>query len=281
MNATTRQLARFLYRRTLPAGAKNTLHLYLLWDWADTTPAGIDTFAARRVLVLAPHMDDEVIGCGGALHLHVQAGAPVTVVFLTDGSRSDPALNNGDLSPSAREQARRALTASRKDESRRACAHLGVHDLVFLDAPDGGMAVTPDLVSAVSDLLTRLRPDVVYVPSALDTHPDHWAANRLFAAALEHRQDWRAGDADVRQYEAWTPLLVNALADITKVFEVKLAALREFASQNRIVDFVRTTTGLNAYRAVYLQEGAGYAEAFFQSTPSQYAELMARFTERK
>ena len=40
---------------------------------------------AEKVMVLAPHMDDETIGCGGTLARHVRAGASVTVVFLTDG----------------------------------------------------------------------------------------------------------------------------------------------------------------------------------------------------
>jgi LmbE family N-acetylglucosaminyl deacetylase len=280
MHATARQFARFLYRRTLPAGAKNTLQLFLLWDRADTPPRGITEFGARRVLVLAPHMDDEVIGCGGALRCHVLAGAPVTVVFLTDGSAGDPALRNGAVPAAQRAAARRQLTAQRKEESRRACGHLGVGDLRFWDAPDGALAVTPALTARLAALLTAAVPDVVYVPALLDTHRDHWAANQLLAAALAGAAGWCTSGAVIRQYEAWTPLLVNVLADITGVFAAKQAALREFASQNRHVDYVHTTTGLNAYRAVHRQQGAGYAEAFYESTPRVYLELMARSSVR-
>ncbi|MBE9572531.1 MAG: PIG-L family deacetylase, partial [Proteobacteria bacterium] len=43
----------------------------------------------KRVLALAPHPDDETIGCGGSLAIHANAGDPVKVVFLTNGARGD------------------------------------------------------------------------------------------------------------------------------------------------------------------------------------------------
>ena len=55
-----------------------------------TSPKLVSTFAEPFIVVLAPHMDDEVIGPGGTIALHRQAGATVTHVFLTDGLGSGP-----------------------------------------------------------------------------------------------------------------------------------------------------------------------------------------------
>ncbi len=276
MRSTARAIARFLYRSALPRGAKNTLRLYLLWDRADRPPGGIEDFAADDVLVLAPHMDDEVIGCGGTLRRHVEAGARVTVIFLTDGRRGDPRLDGDSaLTPEQRRTAEQALVEQRKSESRAACELLGVQGTIFCDEPDGALEPTAPVVARVAHLLTTCRPRVIYVPGLLDVHRDHWAANRVLQGALRATSGQHA-PALVRQYEAWTPLLVNQTADITPVFELKLRALGAFASQNRTVDYVRTTTGLNTYRAIHRQGGRGYAEAFYESTPQEYLELAQR-----
>ena len=88
--------------------------------------------------MLAPHMDDEVIGPGGTLRRHVEAGAAVTVVFLTDGRMGG--YDDGTLS------------RRRKEESRQAAELLGFGDLLFLDAPDGKLRDEPRLVAGVARL---------------------------------------------------------------------------------------------------------------------------------
>ena len=72
------------------------------------------------VLALAPHPDDESLGCGGALALHRAAGDPVKVVFVTDGARGD---ERG-------EDPRDAYVALRRREAAEACAALGVDDAI-------------------------------------------------------------------------------------------------------------------------------------------------------
>src|SRR5581483_3324065 len=93
---------------------------------------------AERVLVLAPHMDDETIGCGGALAQHVRAGANVHVVFLTDGRHGSGKL--GALTGEARREAEMQLVATRKEEALRALATLGVQGWTFLDVEDGTLS---------------------------------------------------------------------------------------------------------------------------------------------
>ena len=271
MQGPLERALRAVYRGLVPARTKSTLRLRLLFDERDKPPRPIDAFDARPVLVLAPHMDDEVIGCGGALRRHALAGAPVTVLVLTDGRRGGPGGAPGGPE----------LVAARKGESRRAAAVLGTRELVFLDQPDGALAPTPDLVRSVGEVWGRVRPGVVYAPSALDVHDDHWAANLLL---LEHLEAAGTGLDDgvlLRQYEVWTPLLVNRLVDIGAVLDDKLRALAQFESQTPQVDLARVCAGLGAYRSIHLGGGRGHAEAFYESTPAEYRALMWRFLEER
>jgi LmbE family N-acetylglucosaminyl deacetylase len=266
-------LVRGIYRQLLPAGAKRALRQWTMFDQPECPPAVVDAFDESRVLVLAPHMDDEVVGCGGVLALHARSGARITVVYLTDGASSDPTLEHRTVPGPQREAARRALSERRKREAREAADVIGIAQLEFLDRPDGALMAAPSLVSEVSELIRRYRPDIVYFPCALEMHPDHFAAARLLAALA----DSGGGHERLlcRAYEAWTPLLPNRIADVSDVFDVKISALRKFESQLEHVDYVRAITGLNAYRAM-TRDGHGYFEAFFEASAAEHALLVHR-----
>ena len=265
MASPLQRALRGLYRALVPASAKNTLRLRLLFDERDKPPVEVRDFDARAVLVLAPHMDDEVVGCGGALRRHALAGAPVSVVFLTDGCAC------GDDGPDRGEV--------RKRESRRAAELLGLGELHFLDRPDGALKTDAALVQALRRRIEAARPEVLYLPSVLDTHDDHWATNLALAACLRDGLD--LGAARLRQYEVWTPLVANAVADVSAVWDDKLAALKCFASQMEATDLVRLASGLNQYRSVHRGAGRGFAEAFYESDARTYAALLERVGERR
>lgn len=269
-----RKLARGIYRHLLPSGAKNSLRLWTLLDAPDGPPGLIETFPESRVLVLAPHMDDEVIGCGGTLHLHALTGARITVVFLTDGSQSDPGMRARCASEQALVEAQAALTERRKCESRAAGALLGYDDLRFLDRPDGALRVDDALRADLVEIIASLGPDLIYFPSPLELHPDHWAAARLLASLVGTKDLPGFEVVNCRAYEAWTALLPNQVVDVSSVFGLKLDALRLFESQIEHVDYLHTTAGLNAYRAG-TRQGKGYCEAFFHSTVQEHAALVA------
>src|SRR5205814_9167331 len=111
-----------------------------------------------RIVVRAPHMDHRVFGCGGTIALAADAGARVTFVYVTDGSKGYPAARlHGPVTREAADS-EATLVACRKEEAQRAAAVLGVSDLVFLDQPDGVLAVTAAAVSALADTLARRVP---------------------------------------------------------------------------------------------------------------------------
>ena len=138
--------------------------------------------ALGRALVVAPHPDDESLGCGGLLALLAGAGLSPEVAFVTDGAQSHP---NSPSYPPAR------LQAVREAEALDALHHLGLPAAAahFLRHPDSGLpirgtAAFADAVQETAALLRRLRPDTVLVAWRRDPHCDHEGAWHLFRAAV-------------------------------------------------------------------------------------------------
>lgn len=226
----------------------------------------------ERIVVLAPHMDDETIGCGGALALHAQQGAQTTVVFLTDGRLG--ARDIAALSGAQRERAQATLTQTRKREARAALDALGVQHMVCIDAPDGELARSASVRGELRRILLELKPELVYLPFWLEEHADHRAASRvLLDATLTAAVDFRCIG-----YEVWTPLFPNCLVDVSDVAPRKRQALACYASQLDQGDYLHTCLGLNAYRAAGLLDPHGrYAEAFCVMTLAEYRAGFERF----
>ena len=260
MNRAVKNLAKSAYGRLMPRGARNSLRLWTMLQTPDRAPRMITSFDAQPVVVLAPHMDDEVIGCGATLHRHVQAGAAVTCVYMTDG-------RSGDLNLPAAEVAK--MIEGRKEESRRATKLLGISDLVFLDGPDGSLSELPALVDRVAGIINEKSAAWVYLPALTDNHKDHWATNRIFHAALKQCRQ----EIAIRGYEIWSPTPANVMVDITEIIDLKKKAIEEFASQTQFVDYTHVSLGLAAYRSNVHMLGRGYAEAFLQTTVAEYRKL--------
>ena len=210
-----------------------------------------------RIAVLAPHMDDEVLGCGGTIARHVRAGASVTVIFLTDGRHGSAA--NAALSEPERSRRQRELIETRKEEARRAGKILGVHALLFLDAEDQQLHGDTLAVERLRDALERQEPDLVYLPFFLERHVDHRAANEVLLAATSGT----ALDFECRGYEVWTPLFPNCVVRIDDVIELKRSALACYQSQLADMDYMHSGIGLSAYRSAAMGSHSGrFAEAF-------------------
>lgn len=144
-----------------------------------------DTLVPRtaRLVVIAPHPDDEVLGVGGLLAMHARAAAPALVIGVTNGEASHP--GSVRWMPSQ-------LAALRLEESARGLAQLGVSLDVRLGLPDG--KVHEHEHQLLELLRARLQPnDIVCSTWRLDGHPDHEATGRAAARA--------AADAGLRLLE--------------------------------------------------------------------------------
>lgn len=200
-----------------------------------------------RVLVLVPHPDDEALGCGGALIQHSDQGDRVKVVFVTDGGAGDALVY----------YAGQDYLELRREEARRAGAILGVGELVFWDYPDGKLSEALDLADRLEALFEADRPDIIYRPSTLEIHPDHWALAVGVEKALGR---YRPAISDFC-YEIWATVQPSHAIDISSVWERKCQAIEQYQSQLRYNDYLRMIEGLNTFRTMYVPS-ARYVEAY-------------------
>jgi LmbE family N-acetylglucosaminyl deacetylase len=133
------------------------------------------TIAGRRCLVLAPHPDDEVLGCGGMIARKVRHGDQVSVAFLTDGRHGfpNPPIDAG---------------AVRHREALAATSALGLKPdaVTFLGIEDGTLGKHLDAVTLeVRSMVRDLQANDLFVPYRRDYHADHQAAWRIGVACLD------------------------------------------------------------------------------------------------
>jgi LmbE family N-acetylglucosaminyl deacetylase len=223
---------------------------------------------AERVTVLAPHMDDETIGCGGAIARHVKAGGTVHVVFLTDGRHGSSTLQR--LTGEARRSAEIKLVETRKQEAGRALAKLGVGSVTFLDVEDGTLGDDKNVAGRLREVLLAQQPEIVYLPCYVEQHSDHLAANRVLLDAVRDS----ALQFQCMAFEVWTPLFPNCLVKIDDVVELKSSALSEYRSQLADQDYLHVALGMNAYRSAGFADHYGrYAEAYFAMPLDDYRRM--------
>lgn len=222
----------------------------------------------KRILVLAPHMDDEVIGCGGTLLKHIRNNAEVTVVFMTDGRTGSKRLTN--LSGKERHKEEIALIETRKNEAELALKTLNIDKWFFLDGYNSNLISTKSIQGKLRQIILSVKPDVVYLPFFLEEHPDHRITNQILIDSIEgfNLQFTCMG------YEVWTPLFPNCLVKINDTVEIKKQALLHYTSQLDDKDYVHLSLGLNAYRSgALLDRECNFAEAFFLASFKDYKKL--------
>lgn len=212
----------------------------------------------EKVLVLAPHPDDELIGCGGSLTRHVRQGDQVGVVYLTSGE-------SGSLQSSSQE-----LALRREAEAREAATLLGITDLTFLRFPDGYLEFNQRTLDAMVTVIRAKQPDRIYLPHSLEAVPDHQLTHRLVMEGIRRAEGpwhqhcgsspWQVNT--VLGYEVWTPLTaVGHSQDISEYIDIKLRALRLHHSQITSIPYDQAVEGLNRYRGIMTGQGQ-YCECF-------------------
>jgi LmbE family N-acetylglucosaminyl deacetylase len=264
----TSSLLRTLLLKAAGQRARHSLRTFVRASSIYDLPVSRCEPGKSKVAVLAPHMDDEVLGCGGTIARHVTAGSDVAVIFLTDGRHG-----GGVNAPREGEnQGPVEIVGVRKAEARRAAQILGVRTITFLDAEDSRLRSDTRVAGRLREVLERERPDIVYLPFFLEQHPDHRAANGVLLAATRGS----ALSFECRGYEVWTPLFPNCLVRIDETIHLKRQALSCYQSQLAVMDYLHSGLGLNAFRAMGLGSHSGrYAEAFHALELADYLRLYA------
>ena len=220
------------------------------------------TLTSGRILILSPHPDDDVLGCGRVMALHRQSGNDVKVLYISDGSMGFPDIKR----PTTREKTE--LVREREFEVKESAKILDVSDLVFWRYRDGNLSANSSAVKLMQNLLNSYKPEIIYLPSFQDSNSDHFETCKIFIEALKKTNL----DPEVISYEVWSPLFANRIISIDKVFEQKKRAIESHKTQLKSRGYLSAIIGLNQYRAGMYNAG-NYAEAFFSCNKELYFKL--------
>lgn len=196
----------------------------------------------RRALIVAPHPDDEVLGCGGTIARLAASGAAVDIVIATKGRAPDF------------DEARVAMVAA---EARFAHSLLGVRETHWLDFPAAGLDGSPHAAMnrALGELVDRVRPELLFIPFVGDIHLDHQLVFLSSLVAARPRGEGTPGC--ILAYETlsetnWNaPYLTpgfapNVFIGIEDFLEAKLQAFRTFKSQVQAFPHERSPEAIEA-----------------------------------
>lgn len=212
----------------------------------------------KTILVIAPHQDDETIGCGGTIVALVERGYDVRVVHVFAGTSG--------VHGAAPERSRETRHCEAKN-----AAHLGGYTLLpNLGFIDRDHSTDKTLQGALIRTIRQEKPVAIFVPHKQETDYEHRlvaveAREALWLAATDIFPELgeSIGIAPrVFYYEVWKNIdAPTVLNDITKYIDKKRAMLAAFASQMEHSGWIEGSIGRNAYRGV-TTVGNGYYEVF-------------------
>lgn len=216
----------------------------------------------KSALVLIPHPDDEIIGCGGILSYMNEIGIDINFLYITSGENGLK-RNMRDKNPYIREK-----------EAALALTELGICDPImdFLRVEDGNISSNLILVKDYIDrILFNNKIDLVFVPSYYEEHPDHFS----IAEALSYTKS--GSEIMIAMYEVWSPLRPNCLFSINNYYEYKIRALKRYQTQNylRICDMAKSLAEYRGCRKLGIRKQ--HCEAFYLCNQEEFKRNIAMY----
>jgi N-acetylglucosamine malate deacetylase 1 len=214
----------------------------------------------QRVLVVAAHPDDEVLGCGGTLAWHVTKGDSVSVIFLSDGELSR-------LDSSQQSVQSRTLAAQK------AAGEIGDISTYFFDFPDNQLDTIPllTIVQMIEEIGSSVKPSIVYTHHFGDLNIDHriacqatLTAFRPIAGTSCHTiltfETPSSTEWSIKKSDTFIP---NYFVDIQPFLDIKFNALECYSSEMYPPPHPRSVSSIRALALLRgSQVGLQAAEAF-------------------
>lgn len=205
----------------------------------------------NKILVIAPHADDEIIGCGATMAKHIANAEDVYVIIATNANKGAPELFDEKIINKVRSEALEAHV------------FLGVKETFFLDFPAPALNAFPEykISLEISKIINKIQPSILYLPHPGDLHQDHKAIYRASLVAVRPQGYYNV--KEIYCYETlseteWTPsqenpFVPNVFNDVSSFFDNKLDAMKFFKSQ--IKEFPHTRS-LETFEALAKYRGA-------------------------
>ncbi len=215
----------------------------------------------KSMLVVAPHHDDEIIGCGGAMLLQLRAGRSVHVVFTQDGG--DEHAEDG--------RTREEQISVREEEALEVARQMGIPAPTFLRKVSLAGAEAEQLADELLAEIEKTKADVVMTPFVLDYNTQHQRTNFALAEAIARLPR----SIKVMCYEVWGLTVPNVVLNIDDVQSEKARLLDLYVSQVSGTDYVHAITGLNMYHSIHFgAHECKYAERYFEVPGQEFVDIM-------
>lgn len=205
----------------------------------------------KRVLVLAAHPDDEVIGCGGTIARLTNAGAEVFITIVANGITSRKNIP-GDAMP--------GLLQVHHERARQAGAFLGAKEVRVLGFQDQKLDTIPllDLTQAIEEEISRLQPDAVFTQHGGDLNLDHsltfratlTATRPMAGQGLKAVYGYPVPSSTEWAFAQFSPRFTpNTFVDISSTLDRKISAMEIYKSELRDFPHPRSLSALRAAAA--------------------------------
>lgn len=217
----------------------------------------------KRILIVAAHPDDEVLGCGGTIARLNKEGYKITTLILGEGISSRDDVRD----VKKREKDILAL----KGEAKKASAILGVREIFFHDFPDNRFDTVSflDIVKVIERIKNNVKPEIIFTHYEKDLNIDHQITFRAVITATRPIKGETVKEIysfEILSSTEWSyPLSFspNVFYDISETIDVKLRALKEYKTELREYPHPRSLEGIKLIAKNWgMKVGLNYAEAF-------------------
>lgn len=219
--------------------------------------------ANDAVLVLSPHPDDEIIGCGGTILQLLEQKHPLTILQLTDGSGAK----------ALKYQPAEVNHFARVQEAIDVAKFIGVKDLILWKLEPKDLLENEVNVAKLKDIILSRQPKLIFTPFINDPHIDHIKTNQILARSLKELSiDF--SQLKILCYEVWSLVPANCYSIIAQQLAVKNASLLKYRWAMRAGDYIKKCKDLNGYHHLKLFQTPGFAEVFFMIDANSFIDLI-------
>ena len=285
---TIQRVIQGIKRRLANFIANNSAYHFLVRDWTQQSdvnvavkllgteffrhqlkPVELPLFKGQRILVIAPHQDDEVIGAGGTLVKAAKQGAIIKIIFATDGSQDN-------IGCSVEESVK-----VRNQEAKQVCEQLNASFHV-LPVSNYKTQLSVNQLWQLTKYIHEFKPDVLLLPWLLDAPVKHRMVNHLVGLSNKLKT---LPNMEVWGYQVHNTLYPNGYVDISEFINEKQQLINTYKSQNNHIQcYNHLSMGMSAWNSRFLpitkQNGVvqkKYAEVFFTLSSAEFFKLIAQY----
>lgn len=259
-----------LFKKLMIGKPSKRLYKFMMTDWTKLTdlelcskvldtkrfnrnmqPLEMKYPNSKRILVIAPHPDDDIIGAGGTLIKAKEEGAEIHVLYVTNGLKQ--------------------RESKIRKETLNVCSKLGSIPH-FLDCEARSIPLDDsDVNKKINKLLTDLKPEVIFISFLLDDHDDHRRVNHLLLNVIDTKS---LSNCEIWAYQVYSSVIPNVAVNITNEKDRKKELIDIWESVGKFNDLAHYILGVNASNCRYIKSDKPiWVETFFVVPLPEYLKL--------